>query len=227
MRGTTHSLSSLMRFLMSVQLVVGYIAFLPMIRLTGFGRHRPLVKGISTSSIVLAGSRYMEPLFAIVNSSIRIPIACRHEREVATALSQIRGRVFLDVGANYGYYCCLLQGNFDQMIAVEPEQANIRMMRRVFGLRGVRPLILANAVSDHDGFANLILSPSRSGHRIAPSETEEGYSEESTRVRTITIESLVRKYGEIDLAKVDVEGAEWLVLSGAGKSVDLVRRWAI
>src|SRR5205807_7074469 len=97
-----------------------------------------------------------------------------NEKELARALTQVRGRTFLDVGANQGYYCCLLWKNFDKLIAVEPAPDNLRIMRRVFRLSGLQPLILPIAVSDHNGFSRLVIRPRSSSHYLDSQGTESG-----------------------------------------------------
>ena len=43
-----------------------------------------------------------------------------HEKPVSSFLKSASGHVFVDVGANYGYYSMLLRGNFEKIYAFEP-----------------------------------------------------------------------------------------------------------
>ena len=55
-----------------------------------------------------------------------------------------------------------------------------------------------------------------------------GFKYRTIKVNTITIESLVNLYGEPDLIKIDVEGAEWNVLRGMKKyHGELTLEWTI
>ena len=55
----------------------------------------------------------------------------RHEPEVSSLLTTLHGRVFIDIGANVGYYSFLLHDNFDKIIAVEPHPKNVQLIRKV------------------------------------------------------------------------------------------------
>ena len=45
-----------------------------------------------------------------------------HERPVSSFLKSIQGNLFVDLGANYGYYSLLLHNNFRKTYAFEPIQ---------------------------------------------------------------------------------------------------------
>lgn len=211
---------------MSIAVIVTYVAFFPLIRLTGFGRKEPRLNSITDSTTVRTG-RILEQLFSVCVSSIKIPVAYRHERDVSLALSRVKGRIFVDVGANQGYYCCVLKDNFELLVAVEPSHENIRIMNRVFGLSHVKPDLIPFAVSNREGFANLLLTSYGSGNRISFESSNEDPSTPHLRVKTITVDSVIEKYGQVDLIKVDVEGAEWLVLAGAERTNRSVKRWVV
>lgn len=55
----------------------------------------------------------------------------RHEPEVSSLLTTLHGRVFIDIGANVGYYSFLLHDNFEKIIAVEPHPKNTHLIRKV------------------------------------------------------------------------------------------------
>ncbi len=149
-----------------------------------------------------------------------------HEPSVMETLSKIHGRIFLDVGANRGQFSIPLSRNFERVIAVEP---NPSLM-----IRGKNIQILRCALSDSFGQTNLYIdqhpvNPNwsldtimdsfsyRPGHD--PGINEELRGRKSIRVATRTLDSIMSALGQVDLVKIDVEGAEFLVLKGARESL--------
>lgn len=93
----------------------------------------------------------MDELFFLRVSHLKIPFAYWDERRVSSFLRNIRGRAFLDVGADRGYCCALLSDNFRIMYAVVPSRESVRTMQRLFRHGIVRPVITESAANDHEG----------------------------------------------------------------------------
>jgi len=145
------------------------------------------------------------------------------EKDAVDAMLQVRGNLFLDVGANVGYYSALLRRNFKSILAFEPHPETLRLLMETIAVGKLRNVTALNqAVSDRDGFATLHIHSIGGRHSIAHPEGKEGLI-----VRTTTIDSLAT--GSVDLVKVDVEGAEWQVVKGAERSVreGRILRWII
>lgn len=157
---------------------------------------------------------------------VRHGLPFRYEPRVVGLLTETFGDTFVDVGANTGYYCTLLADNFRRIVAIEPAQDNVRLMRLIFRLTGVRANILPFAVSDRDGISSIISASDAAGHQLDMNLPNQK-GRPTTSVQTVSLDSLVAALGKIDLVKVDVESAEWLVLSGAEKSTKLIRSWVI
>jgi FkbM family methyltransferase len=133
------------------------------------------------------------------------------------------GMVFVDVGANDGYYTLFAAqrvGPSGRVVAVEPstrERANLEhnIARNGLGNVTVIPLALGAAC----GTAELCLAQSaHSGHNTLGRFANDGVKAES--VEQVTVRTLDSLAGEvlldrIDVMKIDVEGAEASVIAGA------------
>jgi FkbM family methyltransferase len=137
--------------------------------------------------------------------------------ELQVARSMIRpGMHILDVGSNIGFHSLEFArwtGPSGKVDAFEPAPENYVVLKRnveASGLDNVSTFEIA--VSDRAGETTMYLSPAHRGdHRIvASAETRS-----SIHVRTTTLDE---RYGaplqRIDFVKIDVQGAEYLVLAG-------------
>jgi len=140
---------------------------------------------------------------------------------VTDLVKTIHGNLFVDIGANWGYYSVLLSPNFKRVFAVECYLGNMRKLaENISGLKNVECFKLA--VFDKNGIADLYLAGANFGsHSLVIKR-----SDITIKVKTVTLSSLLK--GEVaDLIKVDVEGAEWEVLKGAENVMNNIKRWLI
>lgn len=157
-----------------------------------------------------------------------------YEKDVRHVLKSIHGDCFYDVGANVGFYSLLLRRNFRQVYAVEPVPTNVKRLKRRLAIRFVRNVrVVPVALSDTNGRATFYVnSDSRtlidnlSASSLfgkfeflscdqAPDRTYTGLP---ISVETTTFDSLLSE-PSVDLVKIDVEGAEFLVLEGMKESL--------
>ena len=143
----------------------------------------------------------------------------QYERELDYFTKAIRpGAVVVDVGANYGIYTVLAAGQvgaLGKVIAIEPAAAACRILRR-----NVRINHLTNvqafqcALSDRPGAARLYHHPDPSRNSFGK-ERQSSVRFEEVPVRTL--DDLLAEQGvqHVDFVKVDAEGAEELIFSGA------------
>lgn len=143
-----------------------------------------------------------------------------HEPEVSSFVSKLHGELFVDVGANIGFYTRLLKDNFRRIVAVEADPLTCAYLRK-YKPRNCD--VVDAAVSDEEGFATLYSHPTNPGG----SSVAYGYNWKPTRVRKITLTRLLSTESQADLVKVDVEGAESLVLKGAAPIMRKIRSWII
>jgi FkbM family methyltransferase len=121
--------------------------------------------------------------------------------------------VVYDIGANVGYFslmAAMLAGDSGKVYAFEPLPRNIDFLCRHIQLNHINSIeVMEAAVSDHSGMASFDLGASTAmGHIAEGGELE---------VKMVSLDDLLSE-GKIeppDYMKVDVEGAEFLALSGA------------
>jgi FkbM family methyltransferase len=216
--------------LLALELAVPYVLLTPLVKATKFGRSRALGPSDGNKRVcvsVIARGGWIEQLFLVAGTVMRFAKAYTYEEKVAGAMLRVRGETFLDIGAHHGSYCCLLRRNFRTVIAVEPSPDSIRVMRRTFRLSGVRAIVIPAAVSDQVGSTKLFLAKSGSVENQIELGEYPSRTREELRVPTTTVSKIIECYGPVDLVKVDVEGAEWLLLKGAESALDQVHRWVI
>lgn len=121
-----------------------------------------------------------------------------------------RGTFVVDVGANIGWFTLVAWKLGATVWSFEPEPLNFQLLTKQLKenkATSVKPFQVA--LSDSDGTGELFLS--ESANRGAHSLVRGG--DKSIRVQKRMLDSLVNT--KIDLLKVDVEGAEPLVILGA------------
>lgn len=128
------------------------------------------------------------------------------------------GMVVVDIGAHVGYYTLLAAkqvGPTGKVYAFEPEQANHAILVKNIALNHYGNVVAARmAVSDQKGGATLYLTALDSGRH---SIYRHGLPERGTApVETTTLDSFLESEGwpNVDIIKIDVEGAEVAVLNG-------------
>jgi len=146
-------------------------------------------------------------------------MAC--EREVTDLVKRIHGKLFVDIGANWGYYSALLSPNFDMVFAVECHPQNARELAdNMIGYDNVH--CFEYAITDKEGLGKLFISGINIGTHSLIVDKNFGTLEVKT-----TFLPLLLFNRSADLVKVDVEEAEWKVLKGAESVMANIKRWVI
>jgi FkbM family methyltransferase len=158
-------------------------------------------------------------------------------RIIKNVLSKPHSQTFIDIGAFLGWhtvtaYKILRKRKVFRIVAVEPDPTNYRELERrirvISGDSGSIQLV-NEAVFVSDGeeidFHVEKVSGGMSGS-VFPTEchVKDGYlSGERIRVRTVRLDTLIKRFGleRVDLIKMDIEGAEYPVLTDP--SLDLSR----
>ncbi|MGE3274341.1 MAG: FkbM family methyltransferase [Vicinamibacterales bacterium] len=129
------------------------------------------------------------------------------------------GSLALDIGANVGFFTepfARWAGPEGRVIAVEPDPANFAALAHRVSSRGLATtvtLVEAAAAATAGPGLTLAQDPDHPGnHRLAP---------DGLPVRGVTVDELVARVPDhrVSLIKIDVQGAELLVLRGAAQTL--------
>ena len=162
-----------------------------------------------------AGLRYLKPRIDGVDSSL-LRVAADHVRP---------GDVVGDIGANIGLFAmsaAARTGATGHVVAVDADTSNVDMLSRSAQAQpssSAKIDIVPAAVSNKVGFASFnIAKRNRSTNSLEGfGSSRIGGVRETQTVPTITLDSLVEYFPFPDMVKIDVEGAESLVLAGGSK----------
>ncbi|MCL4870830.1 MAG: FkbM family methyltransferase [Anaerolineae bacterium] len=129
--------------------------------------------------------------------------------------------VFINIGANIGYYCCIALNHGKQVVAIEPMDHNLRYLLRNIKVNNytspieVYPLALSNSVGVIEMFgggpqASLVKGWGKRSGQYA------------TLVPSSTLDNVLhtRFQGKNCFILVDIEGAELMMLEGATSFVN-------
>jgi len=129
--------------------------------------------------------------------------------------------VFVDIGANLGYYTCLALQHRKPVVAVEPQQQNLRCLYRNLIANGFqdRAEVFPVALSARPGLLTLY---GASGPSASLIKGWAGYSPAYQQVVPVsTLDHILGgRFPDLQLfIKIDVEGAEYQVMEGARETI--------
>ena len=143
----------------------------------------------------------------------------------AVGTSLARDAVFYDVGAHIGYFSMKAAqrvGVNGRVVAFEPNPEILKLLRENVTANGFTNVVVEDiACTDHDQMLTLFAAPSintgasslaRDNAAILENQTPKGYTVRGRPIDEVTDEL---KLTRVDAIKIDVEGAEGLVLRGA------------
>jgi len=151
-----------------------------------------------------------------------------HEEATTGILKKIikPGDIFLDLGANIGYFSLLaakLTGEKGKVFAFEPEPKNFYYLQKNIEINNYKNIYpFQKAVSDKNGTTELFICEYDSGHHtINQYGGVEVYSHGrptekiAIKVDTVKLDDfLADKTDHVDIIKMDIEGAEALAVEG-------------
>ena len=124
--------------------------------------------------------------------------------------------IFVDVGANIGYYSILASkrvGDKGMVYSFEPSGREYKRLLDNIVLNDCRNIIPYNfALSNYQGNSIFLISEKHTGLNKLGSENIENTKQ--YRVPVFLLDRVITNSKEIALIKIDVEGAEFLVLLG-------------
>jgi FkbM family methyltransferase len=125
----------------------------------------------------------------------------------------LKGAVFLDVGAHWGFYALLAdqKGWFERIVAFEPDPANYAQLQANLFLNGASTAIeaLKLAASDREAMFGLeVDSRNRGGNRLVEAEGD------GVTCQAVRLDTVLDFADKLLVVKIDVEGHEERVLDG-------------
>jgi FkbM family methyltransferase len=126
--------------------------------------------------------------------------------------------IFLDIGANVGYYSIVMGNRLakgeGRVLAFEPHPGMADLIERSLQLNHLEPVVKVHriAASDHDGEVELFYPNGHVGQGSSVRHFE-GLGQR-LQARAHRLDSILPANLEVDLVKIDVEGAELAVLRG-------------
>jgi FkbM family methyltransferase len=143
-----------------------------------------------------------------------------YEKELGDLLKKIvkPGDVFLDLGANIGYFSLLAANNLPsvKVISFEPVAGLFQNMNDNISLNRIRNITTVNAaVGEMSGEKELFVS-AQDNLGMSSFHQPENYSGKKERVKVETIDDWFKTSGlsKIDIIKLDIEGSELAALKG-------------
>lgn len=123
------------------------------------------------------------------------------------------GDLFVDVGANIGIYTIIALEREAEVIAVEPGQPAVEMLKENLALNGYQAEVLPIALGDRPGTMRFTVGLDMSDHLVMDMS--------DLPTREVEVKTLDDVLGDRFAAgvKIDVEGAEALVVAGAGRAL--------
>ena len=146
--------------------------------------------------------------------------------EIENIMPKLAGRdtVFVDVGAYMGLYTVWACRRARRVISIEPNPAALAYLKVNIALNECSNVtVVPKAISDRRGYAKLkIPEAAEKGFIPMHSSIVWDYKEAfEVEVETDTLDSVLEEVGvdSVDILKIDVEGAEGLVVRGAKKTL--------
>lgn len=146
-----------------------------------------------------------------------------YEPAITDLLSSVarQGSVFIDVGGNIGYYSTLMAYSGCTVHTFEPLPRLAARLRENIALNHLEPRVsIANfALSSTEGAATLHVAIREDDGSHSLIEGVEAPAFDKIQVKTLRLDTYIesRRVPRVDIIKIDVEGAESLVLDGAVK----------
>jgi FkbM family methyltransferase len=131
------------------------------------------------------------------------------------------GNIFLDVGANGGIYTVIAAkqvGSEGHVYAFEPGERELELLRHNIKINNLTNVTVVEcAVSDKSGSAKFAVVKDGALNSLANLNRAEQQIEHWRTVITMSLDDFMKTYScpRVDFIKIDVEGAERLVLDGS------------
>jgi FkbM family methyltransferase len=139
-----------------------------------------------------------------------------------------------DIGANVGDTTHIFQNIARKVIALEPDDENYSILKMRFG-NNSKVVIIKKAVSEAEGEAEFFIQEEGSAFNtlsdkwvnVLGDETQTRFGsaakfQSTKKVKTTTLEALIKEFGIPDFIKIDVEGFEYQVVKSLQQPVQYI-----
>jgi len=135
---------------------------------------------------------------------------------------------FIDVGANIGYYTCLISKakTKTKIVSVEPIPGTFKVLNLNCCLNNVKVITVNKALWSRITRVNFGIPKLKKMYLYGLSHSESRDARlSSIEIPATTLDFILERYKfpRVDLVKIDTEGAEYKVLLGAKKSLEKIR----
>lgn len=170
---------------------------------------------------------------------VRYGLAVRYEPEVCRVLRKVFGsgaRFFIDVGAYHGFFSIyayrLMKSREGKILAVEAEPNNFRMLLRTIPDDGLIEAVNVAVWVEDCKKIDFLLGKEKEGFSMTGSISPPSFhfsrgwlSGRTIQVNTVRLDTLINRFGftHVDLVKMDIEGAEYHVLTDHSLDLSKVR----
>jgi len=144
-----------------------------------------------------------------------------YEPHIASALAKhlSTGAVFVDIGANIGYFSLMaasLVGERGRVLAFEPNPQNcnsLYLSAQASGFRNIELFPFAAAEKN----ANFLYDNMASNGSISDITDHSRVAGSRVIIRSVVIDEVLRDLDRVDVVKIDIEGAEFRAIQGSEK----------
>ena len=184
-----------------------------------------LILAIIPASVTRNGCRiYLNPADPVISGALFFNVYENSETRFVLSCLQ-PGDVFIDIGANVGYYTAMAMSRVGEqglVIAIEPDPESFAYLEKTVAASGAGNARLVNeAVSDRQGSGNLYINvDNRGDNRLHAFPGAVNKLE----VKTTTLDQILADQscdlaGRSCMVKIDIQGSEGLALAGAGNTI--------
>lgn len=179
---------------------------------------------ITATARLYTGDRLRVDMSSSVGRSIWLRHFYKYEKDVEKVIRDILGKgdVFIDIGANVGYFSVIasrIVGENGKVHSLEAIPKLCGLLSESIAINNIRNIKVLNNAAYSENRKIMFHSMKNSAFSYI---SKDNTSDNPIEVDAITLDSLIDKIGKVDVMKIDVEGAEMDVLLGGEK---LIRRY--
>ena len=133
-------------------------------------------------------------------------------------------RTYVDVGAHVGRYINFLKIRSENIIAFEPLKYSFKILNLIFLYKKINLFNLALGKINMNSFINYSKVFNKHHEELLSSMAEASINNQLQynkidKIKIVRGDSILNKYSDIDLIKIDTEGYEFQVLQGLSKTI--------